>query len=163
MSGGRIYAVTTGFQAVAAIQDLFEIKCPANTVLRLLTLHLGQSSDAGDTEAEQLQVLLKWGTGTFTSGSGGAAVTPVQIQREITKASGMTVERNNTTQAVAGTGAVTTFWADAFWAQPGYRMSFDREVAPTWTTENECLIVSVSAPADALTLAASALIEEYTP
>ncbi len=96
---GRIYSATFEEVAVTTIQDLFELVAPADAAVVIHGLIISQSSDAGDTESEQLHVLIHRGTAT---GSGGTSVTasPMSVGDV---AFGGTVEANNTTQSVEGT------------------------------------------------------------
>ena len=73
-------------------------------------------------------------------------------------AAGFTAEVNNTTIASAGTSVV--LWADAFNVRAGYQLWFPPRVTPE-TSGTLLLVVRLAgAPADAITLSGSAVIEE---
>ena len=101
-------------------QDIFELVAPANSRVLIHDVILGQTTEEGDAAAELLGILLM--RGHTTTGSGGAAVTPVNLN-PYSRVSGCTVARNNTT--VAADGSPATILADAWNLQAGYvwRMS----------------------------------------
>ncbi len=119
---------------------------------------IAQSSDYGDAAAEGLSVLIKRATGSYTSGSGGSTVTPA---KHLTNdaAAGPTAEVNNTSQASAGSGALTTLRAEAFNVQVGYQYLPPPEQRYTYLAAEAC-VVSITAPADAITLSGTMVIEE---
>ncbi|MBP8301429.1 MAG: hypothetical protein KA020_13765, partial [Planctomycetes bacterium] len=68
---GRTYAVTFNAVAVSAAQDLFEITPGDDKPCEIVSLSIGQYSDAGDAAAELLGIQIIRG---FTaSGSGGSS------------------------------------------------------------------------------------------
>ena len=94
---GRMYSVSFNEVAVTAASDLFELLVPAENVMILHELHISQSSDAGDSESEQIYVSIRRVTGSPTSGSGGSSATPAPLDLG-DAAAGITAEVNNTTQ-----------------------------------------------------------------
>ncbi len=102
---GNIYTASFTSVSVSAVQDLFEILAPADAVIELLGINLGQTSDVGDAEAESRLVTLRRVSGAPTSGSGGTTPTP-RPHNQGAVASGCTVEANNTTQLSGGTNVV---------------------------------------------------------
>lgn len=155
---GRIYYVQTGAQTVSAAQDLLEILAASGKHVILHGLIISQSSDAGDTESEQLRVDVKRATGSYTSGSGGGTAT-IGKQNHADAAEAFTKERNNTTQAAAGSGALTTLHSEAFNVQAGYQFIPTPEMRMNFAPA-EALVVSIPAPSDALTMMATAIVEE---
>lgn len=152
---GRIYSVQFNNVAVSAAQDLFEIVAPADAAVVLHSLIVGQSSDAGDAEAELLRWLIL--RGHTTSGSGGSSVTPVPLAAG-DAAFGGTAEANNTTAATGGTPA--TVHADVFNVALGiqYRPTPEERII---ISPSQRLVVNLpGAPADALTMSGTAIIEE---
>lgn len=152
---GRIYTATFSEIAVTAIQDIFELVAPADAIVKIHRIELGQRSDVGDAAEEILLVQLT--SGHTTSGSSGAAVTPVP--REFGDAAfGGTVERNNTTQAVDGTIVEHHNWV---W---NIRGPFDRvftpEEMPIISPSRRCCIELPVAPADSLTMSGTITFEE---
>jgi len=139
---GRIYSAPFEGIAVSAVQDVFEILCPSDAVL---CLHRAEVSDETSETSEQAVILIRRGVGAVTSGSGGSTITPAPLQLG-ESASGATVERNNTTPMVVGSGTLTTLDSRAFnwlngylWAptpeeriyiSPGDRVAFNLVNAP---------------------------------
>lgn len=152
---GRLVICDTGYQTVSAVQDLLEIKLGTAQAGFVLRAKIMQSSDEASSEAEELQVNLKRASGSFTSGSGGGSATIVKGQTADAANGLATTERNNTTQAVVGTGALDTLEAGVFNVLAG-----EWEYAGTPETmypigPSEAAILSLDeAPADALTLRA---------
>jgi hypothetical protein len=145
------YWVTTGFQTVSAVQDLIEIVAPSDAVVLLYEIHIGQSSDGASADSEMLQTTVVRGLTVSGSGGGSATVTPVETGQP---AAGGTYERNNTTQA---TTSGVTIYADAFNVLNGFVHVFDPPIA---VSPSQRCVLTLSAPADALTLSANALIDE---
>lgn len=111
---------TAAFSAVTltnagGTQDLFELVPNGTTRLRLLEIELNQYSDFGDAQAEIVALLIM--RGHTTTGSGGSAVTPVNLN-PYGRASVTTVARNNTTLASAG--SPETILASGWHLQAGF-------------------------------------------
>ena len=155
---GRFYSVPFSATAVSAAVDVFEVLASAGKPFILHEVVLAQSSDYGDSQAEGLSILIKKATGSYTSGSGGSTVTPA---KHLTNdaAAGPTAETNNTTQASAGSGALTTIRADAFNVQGGYQYLPTPEQRITFLAA-EAAVVSITAPSDSLTLSGTLVFEE---
>lgn len=101
----RTYRIQLVSTAVTAAVDLFETVPTATQMVKLLGIRLGQSSEIGDAQDEELPVTLI--TGFTTSGSGGSA--PVAVPDDVGDAAyGGTLEAFNTTQAVTGTTVTRT-------------------------------------------------------
>lgn len=155
---GRRYSVPFSAVSVSAAQDLFEILAASGKPFFLVEVVVAQSSDYGDTAAEGLSILIKRATGSYTSGSGGS--TPGATKHLTNDASaGPTPEANNTTQAAAGSGALTTIRADAFNVQGGYQYLPPPEDR-LFFLAGEAVVVSVTGPADALTMSGTLVFEE---
>jgi len=99
---GRIYTCPMPAISVSAIQDLYELIAPADAALRILRAEITQEVSEA---SEQLGFQLKMAAGAYTSGSGGGTITPAKTSTG-DPASGATCERNNTTQAVVGSGTL---------------------------------------------------------
>jgi len=154
---GRLYSVSVTGVAVSAAQDLWEILAASGKPFYLHELTIGQSSDYGDAAAEGLGIVIKRATGAYTTGSGGT--TPTPAKHLTNDAAAGTVKANNTTQAVAGSGALTTIRSETFNVQAGYQylpLPEDR----LFFLPTEALVVSITVPADAVTLSQTAVIEE---
>lgn len=151
---GMMYSANVAAVSVSAVQDLFEIVAPADACVIIHSLYVSQTSDYGDAAAEGLQI--KAIKGYTVSGSGGTSVTPTPQQSGFA-AAGSTVEANNTTQA--NTGTPLTLVADSFNIQIGYQYRPTPEERIV-LSPSQRLVWTLSAPADAVTLNASCLIEE---
>ena len=111
---------TASFSAITltnagGTQDLFELVPDATTRIRILELELNQYSDFADAQAEIVALLIM--RGHTTTGSGGSAVTPVNVS-PYGRASVTTVARNNTTLASAG--SPETLLASGWHLQAGF-------------------------------------------
>lgn len=153
---GRFYSVPFSAVAISVAQDLWEIAAPAGKPFWLHEVVFGQTSDYGDAQAEGLLVQIKKGVGS-TSGSGGTTLTPPQHLTN-DSASGITAELNNTTQAVAGGGSLTTIRSEPFNEQGGYQYMPTPETRILFLPAEVC-IISLTAPADAITGSGTAVIE----
>ncbi len=149
---GRIYVARFGNVAVSAAQDLFELNAPSDAVCKLLACRIGNSSDAGDAEAELLPIQI---VRYATSGSGGSAVTarPTQVGDP---AFGGTVEANNTTQG----GTPTEVLSDSFNVQSGWLYQPPPEEQIIISPSGILAIELPNAPGDALTMWGSLVFEE---
>ncbi len=155
---GRFYSIPFSAVAVSAAQDLFEVLAGTGKPFLLHEIVLAQSSDFGDAAAEGLSLLLKKATGSYTSGSGGTTPTPVPHQTG-DSAAACTTEVNNTTQAATGSGALTTVRAEAFNVQAGWQYLPTPETRLYFRPAEAC-VLSVTVPADAITLSGTMVIEE---
>jgi hypothetical protein len=157
---GRMVYLDTGFQAVSAAQDLVEIKMGTGQSGLIHSIVLAQSSEE-DTTAEALTVTVKRASGAFTSGSGGGSLTVVKGQLGDATHGLATVERNNTTQAAAGSGALEEF---AVHSGTFSVLSGEWERTPTPELRiplgpSEALVISVPAPDDATTIRCGVALE----
>lgn len=155
---GRFYSVNVAAVAVSAASDLFEITAASGKPFILHEVVVSQTSDYADAQAEGLQVTIKRATGSFTSGSGGSMPTPAKHATNDGSATS-SVEANNTTQASAGSGALTTIRADSFNVQGGYQYLPTPETRLVFLGGEAC-VISMSAPADGITVNQTAVIEE---
>ena len=153
---GRIYTAQFTDVAITAIQDLFEIVAPADSVVIIHDVHVGQRSDVGDAAEEILSI--QFTSGHTTSGSGGGSVTPVP--RLLGDAAfGGTCEVNNTTQAADGTIVVHYSW------QWNIRGPFDKiwtpETRPVLSPSRRACFELPVAPADSITVSGTVTFEEF--
>jgi hypothetical protein len=155
---GRFYSVPFSATAVTAAVDLFEVLAATGKPFVLHEVVVSQSSDYGDTAAEGLSLLIKRATGAYTSGSGGSTVTPAKHHTN-DAAAGPTAEVCNTTQAASGSGALTTLRAEAFNVQGGFQYLPPPEERILFLAAEAC-VVSVTAPADSLTVSGTLVFEE---
>ena len=150
---GRLVIIDTGYQTVGtAVQDLLEVKLGTAQAGFVIGVRVMQSSEEASTEAEEVQINLKRATGSFTSGSGGGTATVVKGQSGDAAHGLATNERNNTTQAVVGTGTLDVWEPGVFNVLAG-----EWEFSPTPEQmlplgPSEAIIVSMDeAVADAMT------------
>lgn len=156
---GRRYAVPfTATASPAAAFDAFEVLASSAKPFYLCKVVLAQSSDYGDAAAEGLAVLIKRGVAN-TSGSGGSTVTPAKVGGTNDAAAGPTAEVMNTTQATSTGGSLTNIYADAFNVQGGWEYQPVPEDRFYFAAGEMC-VVSVSAPADAVTMSGTLIFEE---
>lgn len=154
---GRFYSIPLVPTAFTTAVDAFEIVASTGKPFVVHEVILGQDTEFGDAQAEVLNVLFKKGIGS-TSGSAGSTVTPM---KHLTNdaAAGPTVEVMNTTQAAAGGGSLTTFRSEMFNVALGLQYLPPPEQRLTFLPA-EAFVVSVTVPADSVTLTGSVIIEE---
>jgi hypothetical protein len=152
---GRLYTAVFNNVAITAIQDLFEIVAPADSIVILHDIHISQNSDVGDAAEEILRIELT--SGHTTSGSGGSAPTAIPVDSG-DSAFGGTVEANNTTQASGGTIVTHYVWD---W---NIRVGFDKvwtpETRPVLTPSRRACLELPAAPADSITASGTITFEE---
>ena len=151
----RVYAVTFSAVSVAAAQDLFELTPADGRPIEIVGIELGQTSDFGDAQDEQLQISII--RGFTTSGSGGTAATPAPLS-PLDIAAGLTAEVNNTT--VANTGTSATLHVGVWNVRAGYINWFPEGMRPAATQANSTLVVRQTAPADAITMSGTLYVRE---
>lgn len=152
IAGGSLTRYSGSFNAVSvsAAQDLFEVTAPSTHRVCILKAVFGQYSDFGDSQAELISITVL--RGYTVSGSGGSPVTLVKTKSWGVVANSA-VEANNTT--VANTGTPETLWADTFNVAAGWWLPY-----PIWLEASERVVFRITAPADALTMNGSLLLDE---
>jgi hypothetical protein len=121
----RYYSAQFNGVAVTAQQDFFEVLAATGKPVVITKIELEQTTETGDAQEEGLSILFKRGAGSVTSGSGGSSPTPTPADVD-DSAAGATVEVNNTTKMVTGSGTITTL---AAWAW-NVRMPFNKIFLP---------------------------------
>jgi hypothetical protein len=113
MPEGRPYVFPISVGATAAQIDVLELLAGTGKPLKLVGLELGQTSEVGDAQEEQLLLVWKYATGSVTSGSGGGTSTgrPCYPNDAATAA---TIEVGNTTKLAVGTGTVVELGRQAW-------------------------------------------------
>lgn len=149
---GRIYSATFEQVAVSAAQDLFEINAPSDAIVAVHAVSISQSSDAGDVEAEQLNLLIHRGS---TSGSGGSSLTARPLQTG-DAAFGGTIEANNTTQSTEG----VILHSESFSVVAGTSIIWTPELRPIISPSGRLIVELQTTPADALTMSGTIYFEE---
>jgi hypothetical protein len=151
-----VYTAPFSAIAVSAAQDLWELNTHASSRVRIREIRFGQYSDAGAAEAEILGVTMT--RGYTSSGSGGSTITPVNVSGLTGALSAVTtVERNNTTQAST---SGTQVFADAWNVQAPF-LYLPAEDDQRFVIEvSTRFVVSITAPADGITLNGTITFEE---
>ena len=149
---GNMYSAVAEEVAVTAAQDILQIVAPSDAVVEIHRVVISQSSDAGDSEAEMLNVLYHRGG---TNGSGGTTVTPAPLHLGGV-AAGSVVEANNTTQSTEG----TQIHGDSFHISAGYD---DQRTPETYIYVSPDDIFNIelqTAPSDSLTMTVTVYFRE---
>ena len=111
---GRMYAVPWTFEDISEVCDAFELVAPATGIIALTGLKLAQTDVLTDANEVIVEVAIKRAAGAYTSGTGGAAATPVPMNQGDVAASATAEVGNNTAQALAGSGTLTTIDQDSW-------------------------------------------------
>lgn len=156
---GRIYSAQFSGVAVTAQQDFFEVVAPADAIVKVHAIELEQTTEVGDAQEEGLSILMKRGVGTVTSGSAGSTVTPQQAEGG-DAAFGGTVEANNTTKMVVGTGSINTLAAWAWNVRVPFTKIFTPELRPVISPSNRLTVELATTPTDSLTVNGTIWFEE---
>jgi hypothetical protein len=156
---GMRYSASFEEVAVTAAQDLFELVAPTDACIIVHSVRIGQSSDPADAEAEMLPIAIVRGEGTVTSGSGGSSPTKAPLESGFA-ASGATLEANNTTKMVVGTGTLTVLLNDTFNAQVGWLYQPVPEERIVISPGDRITIELVTAPVDSLDMNGAIVWEE---
>ena len=151
---GRMYTASVGAVAVSAVQDLIEINAAADSVVIVHAIYLGQTSDVGDAAEEILQVQISRSTGS--AGSGGSTATARPMQEGDAAYGGGSIEFNNTTQA----GTTTVVHEDTFNIRVGWQYLPPPEQRIIISPSKVLVLELPVAPADAITMDISVLLEE---
>jgi len=120
---GRMFKSTfSGVTCSAGVaRDVWEVLAGTAHVIVIHRIFIGNygTAEFGDAKAQGMWPRLIRATGSFTSGSGGSGVTTASMDG-IGGTNTFTVEGNNTTLAVAGSGTLTTLDNETFHAQAGW-------------------------------------------
>lgn len=152
---GMRYTAAFDAVAVTALQDVFEIVAPADAVVEIIEIHLGQETEEGDAQAEMLAVSIR--SGQTTSGSGGTTVTPAALEPGFA-AAGSTVEANNTTQASGGT--IVAHVREAFHVAAGWHYVPLPESRIILSPSRRMTVQLEEAPADSATFSGYMVFRE---
>lgn len=156
---GRSYSIPIVATAVTAAVDLWELTPADDKPIEIVGIFLGQSSDPGDAQAEQLPFTVV--RGHTTSGSGGTAPTPTPLTgASAPQAAGFTAEVLNTTAASVGT--TTTLHADVINLQAGYQLMLPEGFGWEASQANTTIVIRLgAAPADSITVSGVLYVKEY--
>lgn len=111
----EVFTIVCENQAVTAAQDILAAYAASTKKLQLLAVELAAN---GQTTVGNYPLRMRYLPATVTAGSGGAAVTPHNVNPD-GAAAGFTARRNDITQAVTG-GSAVDFVATQFNPINGY-------------------------------------------
>lgn len=156
---GRMYTISFTATAVTTSLDLFEITPADDKPCVLHALYVGQTTELGDAAEEQLEWTIRRGGTAMTSGSGGvAAANGIGLDPSYAT-SGFTYEARNTTLATFTAGTIVH--DDTFNVRVGIQYIPTPEMRPSVSQANGGMVCRLeAAPADSITFAATAYIEE---
>jgi len=137
--------------AVTAAQDVFALTTVSPDMCVIHSIRLGQTSDPGDAQAEMLGVVI---ARVATVGSGGAAVTPQPHMIGAPSATA-TMRANDTTVAATP----TILLSDAWNVQAGW-LYLPTPEERIWCSSTNKIVVTITAPADSLSMRGSFTFEE---
>ncbi len=153
---GHMYTGTVQVAGASAIQDFFQALAAAAVPFIVHAVRIGQSSDAGDAQAEMLRIRLAR-TDFTINGSGGT--TPTLLPHSpASPVSSTVLEANNTTLSTVQ----TPFLEDTFNVQSGWLyIPGQRELilVPAGVT-NGFIVGLPAAPNDPLDMTGEITIEE---
>lgn len=153
---GRRYTAVFQAVAVTAAQDLLSLLAPAGTKLKLISCRIGQSTDFGDAQAENLRIRIR--RGMTTVGSGGTA--PAMIPVDPSDGAAVAVARANDTTPASG-GTIVECFEETFNAQIGWVYLPVPEERIECAVSTRIAVNLVAAPADSLTMSGTICWEEY--
>lgn len=156
---GRVYTAVFSSVAVTAQQDFFELLAPTDAVVIIHDWKLSQSTEVGDAQEEGLALLIKRGIGAVTSGSGGSTPT-AQPKEDGDAAFGGTIEANNTTKMVVGTGTIETLDSDNWNVRIPWERIYTPETRPVISPGNRITLELGTTPADSITMSGRVTFEE---
>lgn len=157
----RIYTVpyTGTLTNTGGDADLFEITPTDDKPVRLRGLVLGQTSELADAAEESLRISIIRLPATVTSGN-GTSVTPVAI-KSTDAAAGFAAEANGATVATtSGSAEIIEEFAWNIRMSPLERWWPDEDFAPGCRQAAALVVRCQSTPADDITIAITAYVEE---
>lgn len=156
---GRMYVGEFTGVAKTAAGDMIELIAPSDAVLVIHEVKVTQSTEAGDAQSEQLDVVFKRASGTYTSGSGGSTATPRPMNFG-DAAFGGTLETNNSTPASAGTGVLNTLFTMAENVHNGWHYLPTPEARVVISPSQALVVALGTSPADSVTFNLYVVFEE---
>ncbi len=157
---GQVYSASfagvTVLSDATGIQDLFQLIPPADAIVVIHSITIGQESDAGDSEAEMLRVNISR-TDLSVNGSGGSTLTPRPHEVGFA-AAGSVVEANNDTLSTVQ----TILQALTFNVQAGlfYQPTPEERIVLSAGIGAGLVVNLPVAPADALIMSGVIVFEE---
>ncbi len=160
MALGRLYKLAHTIAVTAPI-DFYELIVPSDAVVILRSVRITQSTEAGDSMSEQIRFQIKRGVGS-TSGSGGSALVAGDFEKVQTgdAATGVTGEKDNTTQGTAGGGSLDILLEEADNVHNGWLHAPPPDERFIFSPGEEIYISSPTTPLDSITFSVDVLFEE---
>lgn len=115
----RTYTATLQIAAATLGTLVFQLPASASQCIKIISIFMGQSSDAGDANAQMMRAVLQRVTGTITNGTGGATVTAQPKDSAIGAFSG-TVRAGDVTTFPTTAGTATVIEEETFNVQAGW-------------------------------------------
>ena len=154
MAQPRIIVVRFAPTSVSAKTDLWEITAAADRPVEIVGWTLFQTTDLGDANEEVLELTIERGV---TAGSGGTASTEIDYGARGESTPDTAINHLVTTAHTGGTIIFSKGWniriPEEFWLPPELYAYFDAATDPT--------TVTMSAPADAITVGGTIFLREY--
>ena len=156
---GRGYMCTYGPTALTAAADIFELTPADDKPLSIVGCTIGQTTEFGDAQEEELEIKVMRGGTAMTSGSGGTTAANGVSVDATGAASGFTFEAGNTTLATFTSGV--TLLEDSMNVRVGWQWWPPPEMWVSVSQGNGGLVVRMnSTPADSITFVASLYVLE---
>lgn len=149
---GRVYTATFTSIAQTTSGDVLQIVNAADSTARLLSASYTQTSEAGDTQAEQGLMLVQRAT---SAGTGGTAVSANAIAIG-DAADGATILRHNTVDATT----LTVLIAEGFNWQIGWFFTPTNHQEIEWGGSDILVFNLGTVPADSITTSMTVWFEE---
>lgn len=154
----RMYTVTfSALSLTGNAKDILEIIAAAGKPVRV---HGALFTPADSETNEQLSIEMRMATGSYTSGSGGTAVTPGKHGSSTLPAASFTAEKGNTSNAAAGSGALTAMHTEGIPSQGGFAWVPTPDQIPTLQGGEAMVWHMVTGPAAATTFNGTVYVEE---
>ena len=153
---GRKYRTIATHTAQTVQVDLFEITGASTKSMKILEIHLSQSTEIGDAQEEMLLIHVK--SGQTTSGSGGNASVAAVPASKGDSAAAAAIETHNTTKASAGT--IVTHLTVAWNIRVPLDIIFTPETVIELPPSERMTVELGTTPADSVTLGGYVVFEE---
>ena len=154
---GGMYTVAFEDIAITTAVDLFSVTVPAGKQYVIHEARVAQTTDAGASEAEQLQFKVKRFWNGQTAGSGGTAAVPTSLHgRDRRKTAPASWRTNDTTQTSGSNSALLYVTSED--VQVGLSYIPKRESEPI-VIAGETFVITLDAPADSITTSGVVVFE----
>jgi hypothetical protein len=156
---GRGYTCTFGPTAETAAFDVFELTPADDKPLTIVGCTIGQTTEFGDAQEEELEIKIMRGGTAMTSGSGGTTAANGVSVDATGATSGFTFEAGNTTLATFTSGV--TLLEDSMNVRSGWQWWPPPEMWISVSQGNGGLVIRMnSTPADSITFVATLYVLE---